>query len=166
MTMTKSTPKTPDTFRQVDHRFSALPLKDILKIQMKSLGIKNVDLQKILGYPMPNVIAMIKSGTMRLPEGKAIEVADALQLDRTFLLGKVISENNAELWDAITTVMGDRLVSASELALVQLVRQALDGHDVNLAESPDFVGLITPALKRILKRQNALAQAAMNRTGN
>ena len=164
--MKKSTTKTAENFRHRDHRFSALPLKDVLKIRMKDLDIKNVDLQKILGYPAANVIAMIKSGTMRLPEGKAIEVADALQLDRTFVLGKVISENNPELWGAITTVMGDRLVSASELALVQLVRQALDGHDVNLAESPDFVGLITPALKRILKRQNALAQAAMNRTGN
>lgn len=164
--MKKTTPKTAENFRQHDHRFSALPLRDVLKIQMKNLGIKNVDLQKILGYPMPNVIAMIKNGTMRLPEGKAIQVADTLKLDRTFLLGKVISENNAELWNAITTVMGDRLVSASELALVQLVRQALDGHDVNLAESPDFVQLITPALKGILDRQNALTQAALNRTDN
>jgi len=164
--MGKPTPKTAENFRQRDHRFSALPLRDVLKIQMKDLGIKNVDLQKILGYPMPNVIAMIKNGTMRLPEGKAIEVADALKLDRTFLLGKVISENNAELWNAITTVMGDRLVSASELALVQLVRKALDGHDVNLAESPDFVQLITPAIAAIVDRENHLTQAAINRTDN
>lgn len=161
--MKKTITKTTESFRQRDHRFSALPLKDVLKIQMKNLGVKNVHLQKILGYPAANVIAMIKGGTMRLPEAKAIEVADALQLDRTFLLGKVISENNAELWNAITTVMGDRLVSASELALVQLVRQALDGHDVNLAESPDFVELITPALAAIVERENHLAQAAINR---
>ena len=145
MTMKKATPKTAENFRQRDHRFSALPLKDVLKIRMKDLGIKNVDLQKILNYPAANVIAMIKGGSMRLPEGKAVQVADVLQLDRTFVLGKVISENNAELWAAITTVMGDRLVSASELALAQLVRKALDGHDVNLAESPGFVALIAVA---------------------
>jgi hypothetical protein len=161
--MGKPTVKTAENFRQRDHRFSALPLRDVLKIQMKNLGVKNVDLQKILGYPAANVIAMIKGGTMRLPEGKAIEVADALQLDRTFLLGKVISENNAELWNAITTVLGDRLVSASELALTHLVRKALDGHDVNLAESPDFVQLITPAIAAIVERENQLAQAAINR---
>ena len=161
--MGKPTPKTAENFRQRDHRFSALPLRDVLKIQMKNLGIKNVDLQKILGYPAANVIAMIKGGSMRLPEGKAIEVADALQLDRTFVLGKVISENNAELWGAITTVLGDRLVSASELALVQLVRKAVDGHDVNLAESPDFVQLITPAIAAIVARENQLAQATLNR---
>ena len=49
--MGKPTPKTTENFRQRDHRFSALPLKDILRIKMKDLGIKNVDLQKILGYP-------------------------------------------------------------------------------------------------------------------
>ena len=161
--MKTTTLDTTENFRQRDHRFTALPLRDVLKIQMKNLGVKNVDLQKILGYPAANVIAMIKGGTMRLPEGKAIEVADALQLDRTFLLGKVISENNAELWNAITTVMGDRLVSASELALVHSVRKALDGHDVNLAESPDFVQLITPAIAAIVERENQLAQAAINR---
>jgi hypothetical protein len=161
--MGKPTTNTPENFRQRDHRFSALPLKDVLKIQMKNLGIKNVDLQKILGYPAANVVSMIRNGSMRLPEGKAIEVADALQLDRTFVLGKVISENNAELWNAITTVLGDRLVSASELALVQLVRKALDGHDVNLAESPGFVALITPAIAAIVERENQLAQAAINR---
>ncbi len=161
--MGEPTAKTTENFRQRDHRFSALPLKDVLKIQMKNLGMKNVDLQRILGYPTPNVIAMIKGGSMRLPEAKAIEVADALQLDRTFVLGKVIAENNPGLWDAITTLAGDRLVSASELALVQLVRKALDGHDVNLAESPDFVQLITPALAAIVERENELAQAAINR---
>lgn len=161
--MKKFAPKTTENFRQRDHRFSALPLKDILKIRMKDLGIKNVDLQKILDYPAANVVSMIRNGSMRLPEGKAIEVADALQLDRTFVLGKVISENNAELWNAITMVLGDRLVSASELALVHLVRKALDGHDVNLAESPDFVALITPAIAAIVERESHLAQAAINR---
>ena len=161
--MKTTTLDTTENFRQRDHRFTALPLRDVLKIQMKNLGVKNVDLQKILGYPAANVVSMIRNGSMRLPEGKAIEVADALRLDRVFLLGKVISENNAELWNAITTVMGDRLVSASELALVQLVRKALDGHDVNLAESPDFVQLITPALAAIVERENELAQAAINR---
>jgi hypothetical protein len=43
------------------------------------------------------------------------------------------------------------------------VRDGLDGHDVNLAESPGFVALITPAIAAIVKRENQLAQAAINR---
>lgn len=145
------------------HRFTALPVKDVLKIRMKDLGIRNVDLQKALGYDMPNVIAMLKTGSMRLPEAKAIKVADALQLDRTFFLGKVIAENHPELWEALTTVMGDRLVSANELALIHLTRQGLDGHDVQLAESAEFTTVFTSALKDILRRENALAQAVIDR---
>jgi hypothetical protein len=56
--MKKTITKTTENFRQRDHRFSALPLKDVLKIQMKNLGVKNVDLQKILGYPAANVVSM------------------------------------------------------------------------------------------------------------
>ncbi len=163
MSMSKTNKPAVPTFRERDHRFTALPVSDVLKICMRDLGIKNVDLQKALDYPMPNVISMMKSGSMHLPEGKAIEVADALQLDRVFFLGKVIAENNPALWDAITTVMGDRLVSASELALVLLIRNTLDGHDVNLAEQPEFLQAITPTLNAIVEHQNALARAALNR---
>lgn len=161
--MTKNTqpPKAP--YRERKHRYTSLPVKDVLKIRMEDLEIRNVDLQKALGYPAPNVIAMMKSGSMRLPEGKTIEVADILKLDRTFLLGKVVSENNPELWDAITTIMGDRLVSANELALVAYIRNSLNGHDVNLAQSDVFTQAVTPILQGIVERQNQLAKAAMNR---
>lgn len=132
---------------------------------MADLEIKNIDLQKALGYAMPNVIAMMKSGSMRLPENKALQVADILKLDRTFLLGKVISESDPQLWDSITSIVGDKLVSASELALVHWVRDALNGHDVNLAEAPEFILAITPVVAGIVKRQNELTQAALHRTG-
>lgn len=162
--MTKSKQPANVNFRERKHRYTSLPVKDVLRIRMTDLEIKNVDLQKALGYPAPNVIAMMKSGSMRLPEGKAIEVADILKLDRTFLLGKVVSENNPDLWDAITTIMGDRLVSANELALVGHVRAALNGHDVNLAQSATFTQAVAPILQVIVERQNELTKAAMNRS--
>ncbi|MCF8169347.1 MAG: hypothetical protein K9J77_12155 [Rhodoferax sp.] len=163
--MTKQTlpPTTAATFRERKHRYTSLPVKDVLKIRMQDLDIKNVDLQKALGYAAPNVIAMMRAGSMRLPEGKAIEVADILKLDRTFLLGKVIAENNPELWDAITTIMGDRLVSASELAVVNWLRHALNGHDIDLAESIEFKEAAAPVIAGIVKRENELAQAALRR---
>ena len=149
--------------RVPDHRFTSLPVRDILKIRMKDLGLKNVNLQKILGYPAPNVISMMKGGTMRVPESKAIKIADALQLDRIFLLGKVMAENSPELWGAVSTVLGDRLVTTNELALINVIRAALDGHDVNLAQSPGFMQSLIPALKAIVERQKALATAALER---
>jgi hypothetical protein len=162
--MTKQKPPaTKDAFRKRTHRFSGLRFKDILKIRMADLEIRNIDLQKALGYAAPNVIAMMKSGSMRLPESKAIEVADILKLDRTFLLGKLVSENNPALWDAVTTIAGDKLVSLSELALVHWVRDALNGHDVNLPELPEFIQAISPVIAGIVLRQNELTKAALHR---
>lgn len=162
--MTKTKDSADSTFRERPHRYSSLPVKDVLRIRMTDLEIKNVDLQKALGYAAPNVIAMMKSGSMRLPEGKAIKVADILKLDRTFLLGKVVSENNPELWDVLTTILGDRLVSANELALLGHLRTALDGHDVDLTDSPAFLQAITPVLDGIVMRQKELTVAALNRS--
>lgn len=151
------------SFRLRDHRFTALPVKDIFKICMKNLNVRNVDMQKALDYPMPNVIAMIKSGGMKLPPGKAVIAAKLLEVDPVFLLAKVVAESDPSLWDAISEVMGEHLITANELNLLKLVREGLDGHDVNLAESPEFIQAIAPALNAIVERQNELARAALNR---
>jgi len=145
-------------------RYSALPLKDLIKIRLKDLGITNIQMQKVLGYQRPNVIAMIKKGGMRLPEAKAIITADLLQVDRTFLMNKVIAENNPELWEALSMVMGDKLVTTNELALIQFVREGLNGHDADLMGAYEIGKTIAPALADVLKREAALAAAALVRT--
>jgi hypothetical protein len=162
MSTQKNSGDTPN-FRGRSHRFTAMPVKDVLRISMKDLGIKNRAVQEALGYPTPNVIAMMKTGSMRVPANKVLVVAEMLQIDPTFLLGKVIAENDPELWEVISALVGNQLVSANELALIRLVRKELDGHDVNLAEAPAFVDAALPVLKEILDRQNALAQAAKAR---
>ena len=161
--MKNTAAKISKSFRERDHRFTAMPVKDVLKIRLKDLGIKNVELAHSLGYPNGNVIAMMKGGSMRLPANKASMAAKMLQVDPVFLLGKVVSENDPDLWDAISALSGRCLVTASELALIKLVRSQLDGHDVNLAEAPEFTQAVTPMLKAILQRENALAAAAIGR---
>lgn len=164
-TITAVIDTTTRDFRARDHRLTALPVKDVLKIRMKDLGLKNPELQKALGYPMPNVIAMMKTGSMRLPSNKVPAAAELLQVDPKFLLAKVIAENDPELWDVIASLLGDQLITANEMELIKLVRQVLDGHDVSLAQSPAFVEALHPALNEIVKRESALAHAAINRDG-
>jgi hypothetical protein len=145
-------------------RYSDLQLKDLINIRQKDLDITNVTIQKLLCYPKPNVIAMIRKGHMQLPDAKCVEMADLLKVDRTFFLGKVISEKRPALWDAICTVMGDRLVTANELALIKFVREGLDGHDTDLMGTYDFGKTIAPVLADAFKRESALAHAALDRT--
>lgn len=151
------------SFREKTQRLTGLPVKDIFKIQMKDLELKNSDLQKALGFATPNLISMIKTGSMQLPASKAIIAANLLEIDPVFLLGKVIAENDPALWDAITSLLADKLITANELSLIEYVRDALDGHDVNLTSTASFTQAMTPALRLIAEQQSASARAAIHR---
>jgi hypothetical protein len=150
-------------FRSRNHHFTTLPVKDILKLCMSDLGIKNVDLASSLGYKMPNVIAMMKSGSMKLPASKAVDCARLLNLDPAFLLGKVIGENDADLWEVISKTFGQSIVSANEMALISFVRERLEGHDVDLTNDIEFTQVINPLLKATANRERRLTAAALAR---
>lgn len=146
-----------------DLRFTALPVKDVLKIRMKDLGLRNTDLQKALDYPMPNVISMMKTGSMNLPANKVLIAAKILKVDPVFLLRKVIAENDPALSDAIYSVLDQHLVTKNELALLRYFRYRLDGHDVNLTALPKFLQANDPVLEVIKATETAHATAAIER---
>ena len=146
-----------------NQRFSSLPVKDLLKIRMKDLGVRNTDLQIALGYPMPNVIAMMKTGSMKLPANKVLIAAQMLKVDPVFLLRKVIAENDPALWDAVAAILDQHLVTKSELALLRYVRYRLDGHNVDLTKTPEFMQAVDPVLDAIKNAESALAAAAISR---
>jgi hypothetical protein len=149
-------------FREPAQRFTALPVKDILKIRLKELGLKNIELSRVLGYARPNVIAMMKKGGMKLPANKVIDAARLLEVDPVFLLGKVIAESDPELWAVISSMLGGQLVNANELKLIEFVRRGLDGHDVDLISSPRLTTALSRELQIILDRENALVKAALS----
>lgn len=149
------------TFRSREHHLSSLPVSALLKIRMRDLELTNSDLQRVMGYDHPNVVAMMRTGAMRMPAIKVVEVARPLQVDPAFLLRKVLGENDAALWGVIESVMGDRLITADEMAFVRRVREMLDGHDVDLVGDAEFMRQVTAALTRIAERQKELTQAAL-----
>jgi len=156
-------PKVSKDHRERQHRFSKLLVKDLITLRMSELGMKNTELAAALDYPMPNVVAMMKSGSMRIPEGKVIQAADALQVDRAMLLRKVLTENNATLWDVIDKVVGPKIVTENERALLVLVRDKLDGLEIDLTKSEAFVQAVSPVLEGIVKRETAVNEAAIKR---
>ena len=147
----------------IESQLANYTVKDILKVRMKDLDIKNTDLQIALGYPRPNVIAMMRVGAMRLPASKAVITAKLLQIDPKFLLGKVIAENDQELWTEMSAVMNTALVTDHEIALICMVREAMAGYDLNLAECPEFKQLALPVIRKQAERAAALVKAALHR---
>ena len=102
---------------------------------------------------------------MRLPASKALVAARLLELDPVFFLLKVIAENDPALSEVISSAMGESLITKNEWAVINMLRQALDGHDVDLAALPAFVEAVASVLKVTLDRENALIQAAIDRVG-
>ena len=151
-------------YKQREHRFTKLPVKDIIKIRMSDLEVKNVELAQLMGYQAGNVIAMMKSGSMRLPINKVGIVAEKLKLDPVFLLSKLIEENDAGMWAAIKSAMGNnRLLTSNEAFFMDMVREELEGHDIDLVACAELMQATKPVLRAIAKRQHALTAAAKER---
>lgn len=100
---------------------------------------------------------------MQLPANKVGDAARVLQLDPVFLLGKVVGENDPELWQVISTLLGKQLVTTNELELINHIRHGLDGHDINLMQEPAFVQAVSSHLDATAKRETAVALATINR---
>lgn len=149
--------------RTREHRFSKMPFRDVMKITMEEKKISNPDMQLALGYSKPNVIAMIKGGSMALSPEKAPIVAKVLGLDPLFVLRKLTLEHSPILWDAIESVIGKKMVTDNEVALLNIIRKELDGFDADLAGDDKFVQTVTPLLKSIAVREAAVAQASLDR---
>lgn len=131
---------------------SSLPLNAYIAIKMDEVGKSNTQVASELGYEKPNVVAMMRSGSMRLPLNKVAAMAAALECDPIFLLEKVLTETNPELWFAMKPLVGQSLVTQSELRLIQLVRGLMDGLEIDFIDDPDFVRDLKPIVKEIQKK--------------
>lgn len=144
-------------------RHSSLPVSAFLTVRMNELGKTNTELAEALGYPRSNVIAMMKTGSMRLPVNKVVLMAKQLEVDPVFLLEKVITESSPELWDGLKSVIGDRLVTTNEIKLIEVVRKQLDGFDVDLTGYKEFTDGLKIALKGVKARETELSKASLER---
>lgn len=162
--MTKDvTPVESKNFRSRDHKVTKMSIQDIFKTRIKDLGLKNLDVQAALEYPNPNVIAMFKSGKMRLPPEKAFAAATVLKLDPVFMIKKSLEESNLALHDAIDKVLGKFMCSENEIAFINWLRNEIDGHDLNLVANEELLQAIKPFIHSMSKREDELVQATLNR---
>lgn len=159
--MTMSTVK--KSHRERIRASSKLSVSELIRLGLDDSGMTNVEFSQRLGYDKPNVIAMIKKGDMRLPHSKVLAASQALGLDPVFLLRKVITESDAELWASIEKIMGDAFVSAEEMKLIQFIRERSQGLDVRLTEDPAAVEAIGGLVDQAVVRNEALIQGAKDR---
>lgn len=103
--------------------------------QMLALSEKS---QKIIaeevGYEKPNIITMIKQGKTKLPVSKVGPFAKALGIDPSHLLRLVMSEYMPDTWDSISPLIGQSLVTDSEMAIIHVVREACGGIELDMTD--------------------------------
>jgi hypothetical protein len=149
-----SVKKETKSFRERTHRISNLSVKEIMRIKMYELNIKNVDLQRHLGFPTPNVISMMKNGTMRVPIQHAPKIAALFEIDKLSFVRKVVEENDPTLWDALESCLGVGFSTTSnENKLLSFVRKELDGHDPDLTSNEDFISDLQGLIAKVVKQE-------------
>jgi len=140
---------------------SMLPLNEYLTVRIAESGKTNVEIAQLLGYGRPNVVSMLKTGSMRLPVNKVSALARVLNIDPVFLLEKVLTESSPEVWDCLKGVIGNYLVTANECSLIDLCRKELNGVDANVVGFKEFTDVIVPALHAIAKYEHAVSNTTL-----
>ncbi|MBI5277347.1 MAG: helix-turn-helix transcriptional regulator [Burkholderiales bacterium] len=139
-----------------------VPLRQYLSQLIAAAGKTNVEIAEALGYPRSNVIAMLKTGSMKLPLDKVGPMARVLGIDPVHLLDRILAESSPNTWAALREVLGNRLVTDNEYQLVEFVRGHVGGYDPRLTEFDDFRDVLAPELTKIahFERQRAEASSA------
>lgn len=102
-------------------------------ISMSPLSQK--DIAAAVGYEKPNIITMMKQGHVKVPLNRVGALAKALHVDPVHLLRLTMSEYMPSTWDAISEVIGDQLVSASDRALLEVVHKEAGEVDIPMTDA-------------------------------
>lgn len=122
------------------HSDGTLPFHVYLHRQIELLpSLTNLAIAQRLGYARPNVVAMFRNGSMKVPIGKVPALADVLGIDRISLLKRAMAEYSPDLWATIEGALGDGLTTENEAALLRTVRELMCGTDADLVRQDRFV---------------------------
>jgi hypothetical protein len=115
----------------------SLSVAAYIKTQISVCGVAQKDIAAALDYDNPNVISMIKNGTTKLPLTKVGPLAKILEVDPVHLLRLTMTEYCPETWQSIQHVIGRSLITANELALIELVRKTCGDVDLALKDKAE-----------------------------
>lgn len=94
------------------------------------LGKSDQQLAKELGFDHPNIITLIKAGSMKLPMSKVPQLARAIDYAESDLLRTVLIDYAPELMAVIDKVWRPLGLTTNERNLVQSFRDLAKGRDV------------------------------------
>lgn len=111
-----------------------MTVAQFLTLKIDNSDKSQTEIASLLGYPNPNIITMFKQGKTKVPLTKVAELAAALDLDPLHLMRVVMTEYSPETWKVLERVLGNNIVSDTELQVVKIMRDVAG--EVNVAPAP------------------------------
>jgi hypothetical protein len=102
---------------------------DLIGTAIKASDKSQTQIAQECGFEHPNVVSMLKQGSMKVPIARVGQIARALDLDPVALLRSVMLEYVPDAWYAIEEVMAVSAVTRHEWTLLQSLRKATDYAD-------------------------------------
>ena len=130
--------------------------------RQEEAGLNNSELASALGYDNQNVVAMLRSGVMRLPLSKINLLSKSLKIDPVLTLNKVLEDRDQELLSVITEIIGKNLVTENEMAMLAIVRQEMAGLELNIMAHPEFIEEFRASLQKVARREKELHKASLD----
>lgn len=127
--------ESPASAKLVDNLPKVMPVDKLVVTAMDYRGMKNVDLYKQLDYPNPNVISMLRNGTMKLPPNKVGAFCRALGLDPLWVALCIDEEFDFGLKQMLKDVCQRSMVTTeNEGRLLMAIREAANFNAINLEQ--------------------------------
>lgn len=104
------------------------PFHRALALWIDASGKTQREIAREIGYPRPNVVSMLKTGSMSLPLLKVPVLARCLGVDPAVMMRRAIAEYEPELL-AILDRLGMQPVTRNEMGIIWFVRLVSDGED-------------------------------------
>ena len=108
-------------------------------------GKSNEQIAAELKYQDPQIWEMIKSGTIKMPNGKLLDIAAAIQCSPYELVRLALAAQLPELLSVIDQVWSPKEISANEKQVLDAFRQLTKGRDAvpHILDGGSVLALIT-----------------------
>lgn len=138
-----------------------IPMKEFITRRQEEAGLTNYELAEKTGYESPNVIAMLRNGSMAFPLNKVGAFAKALNVDPVAMLSRALEARNPELLEVMEEIIGNKMVTELEAQMLKMFRKELDGVEFDIMKHPEFIAGVRPLLHAVSAREKALHTASM-----
>lgn len=106
---------------------------EYIRKQIDKSSLKQKQISEALGFKTPNLITMIKQGSIKIPLYLIPKLAEVLKVDPAKLLSMALKEYNPDTYAAVKSVFGYPITEV-EAKILEKVQQVASYSDIETSE--------------------------------